>query len=54
MYNLNYTLQLSGYKVEQKIYLGVRERESFNVTDIGYCHFFSITLSGRRSDNKRS
>jgi hypothetical protein len=34
MYNLNYTQQLWGYKVEKKIYLGERERKMLNTTTL--------------------
>ena len=32
MYNMNYAPTTSGYKVEEKIHLGVRERKMLNVT----------------------
>jgi hypothetical protein len=34
MYNLNYTQQLWGYKVEKKLYLGVREQKRLNTTGL--------------------
>jgi hypothetical protein len=36
MYNLNYNRQLWGYKVEDKLYLGVREQKRLNTTDLDY------------------
>jgi hypothetical protein len=35
MYNLNYT-QLWGYKVEEKLYLGVREQKRLKTTGLAY------------------
>jgi hypothetical protein len=34
MYNLNYTPTTSEYKVEEKLYLGVRKQKRLNTTDI--------------------
>jgi hypothetical protein len=39
MYNLNIHQQLWGYKVEEKLYLGVREQKRLNTTELdkGLC-----------------
>jgi hypothetical protein len=34
MYNLNYTQTTLGYKVEEKLYLGVREQKSLNTAGL--------------------
>ena len=34
MYNSNYATTALGYKVEEKIYVGVRERKRMNITDL--------------------
>jgi hypothetical protein len=45
MYNLNYTPTTLGYKVEEKLYLGVREQKRLNTADLGY-----IATDGRTRD----
>jgi len=34
--------QLWGYKVEEKLYLGVREQQEFNTTDLTYSSYEAI------------
>jgi hypothetical protein len=36
MYNLNYTPNIWWYKVEEKLYLGVREPKRLNTIAVGY------------------
>jgi hypothetical protein len=36
MYNLNYAPTTLGYKVEEKLYLGVREQKRLNITALQY------------------
>jgi hypothetical protein len=36
--------QLGGYKVEEKLYVGVREQKMLNTTDLDYySEFFALT-----------
>jgi hypothetical protein len=46
MYTLNLHQQLRGYRVEEKIYLGVRERKRLNVTGLEY-NCYLVTVVGR-------
>jgi hypothetical protein len=37
--------QLWGYKVEEKLYLGVREQKRLNTTGLSYLHSFVIVAT---------
>ena len=39
MHNLSYAPKTLGYKVEKKIYLGVRERKRLNISGVGNITF---------------
>jgi hypothetical protein len=43
VYNWNYT-QLLGYKVEEKLHFGVRERKRLDTIDVGGSTQFYLTL----------
>jgi hypothetical protein len=36
VYNLNYTPSIWGYKIKEKLHLGVREEKRFNTTGVGH------------------
>jgi hypothetical protein len=45
--------QLWGYKVEEKLYLGVREQKRLNTTDLDYCpvpKWIKLSLDFKKHD----
>jgi hypothetical protein len=48
VYNLNYTPTTLGYKIEDKLYLGVREQKKLIITGLGNNDLHGVwTLSGQ-------